>query len=300
MRLETWHPNFFILIINDNLISTRIERDFKGKGIIAHWGKRLFDIYGEEKLMYVWYPKTDYTESYIINKIIPQYEKCPNCTFDNIFSNPFATLKYTENKNNYNNNKFKELIKNMSITSWADAIFKNPAISTEIVGQGLAQIPKVAVSLFTTELGNKSINTGIGIIGNLINELAGLTSGRLKEELRAFFTNLMYSFTDPTPNQIRELKRNVQDLISGIRFGNFSTAFGAIVEEPDEIIGAIKSVIPQFGSFPNIFSGVGKGFSPPTYTERPIGYNRGITEVTPKIITTFDKIPITEEDMVQY
>lgn len=296
MRLETWNPKYFIVIINDNLISTRIEKDFKGKGIIAHWGKRLFDIYGKEKLMYIWYPKSDYTESYMINKIIPQYEKCPNCTFDNIFLNPFAIFKYPENKNNYNNNKFKKWNDNkLSMTSWADAIFKNPAISTEIVGQGLAQIPKFAISLFTTELGNKGINTGIGIIGNLINELAGLTSGRLKEELRAFFTNLMYSFSDPTPNQIRELKRNVQDVISGLRYGNFSTFFGGIVEEPDEIIGAIKSVIPSFKGFNPLgaFKGAGEFY-------QPVLPRRGITEVSEEIIKSYQGIPITERDIVAY
>lgn len=295
-RIESWNPRYWIVVINDDLISTRIERDFKGKGITAHWGKKPFGIHGEEKLMYVWYPKNDYTESYMINKIIPQYEKCPNCTFDNIFSNPFATLKYTENKNNYNNNKFKELIKNMSLTSWADTIFKNPAISTEIVGQGLAQIPKFTISLFTTELGNKAINTTIGVIGNLINELSGYTSGRLREELRAFFTNMMFSFSDPTPNQIRELKRNVQDVISGLRYGNFSTFFGGIVEEPDEIIGAIKSVIPSFKGFDPLgaFKDVGGYQAPGIHTRR------GITEISEDIIKTYQSIPITERDIIAY
>jgi len=297
LRIESGNPKYWIVNINDDLISTRIERDFKGKGIIAHWGKKPSGIYDEEKLMYVWYPKTDYTESYMINKIIPQYEKCPNCTFDNIFSNPFAIFKYPKNKNNYNNNNFKKWNENkLSMTSWADAIFKNPAISTQIVGQGFAQIPKFAISLFTTELGNKAINTGIGIIGTLINELSNYTSGRLREELRAFFTNLMFSFTDPTPNQIRELKRNVQDLISGIRYGNFSTAFGAIVEEPDEIIGAIQSVIPSFSGFNPLgaFKGVG-GFQAPGVHTR-----RGITEISEDIIKSYQSIPITEKDIIAY
>lgn len=163
-------------------------------------------------------------------------------------------------------------------------------LQADVAGQGLAQLPKFGISLVSTELGNKVWNALIGAAGNVLNEKFG---GRRKELLRALFTNMMFSVFDPTANQIRELERNYHDLVGGLKMRNFSTAFGALVEEPQEVVGAIRSVIPKF-----------KGFKVPslgTFKNTMLGSDRAIQEVTPDLVTKFQfGDPLADSDIVEY
>lgn len=162
----------------------------------------------------------------------------------------------------------------------------------EVAGQIIAGIPKFGLSMFLSELGNKALMTGAGIIGNIANE--NLNKGKKKALLRSFFTNLMMSFADPTANQLREIKRNVADLKAGIAGRNFSSAFGALIEEPSEVVGAIRSMIPQFSGFkmPKLFGrtmGIAKN----------IGTTPAIKQITPRIATRYSSA-LDERDLVTY
>ena len=165
--------------------------------------------------------------------------------------------------------------------------FKQP----DVAGQGLAQIPKFGISLVSTELGNKVINTFIGAVGNIINEKFNNTSK--KALLRSFFTNMMFTFADPTANQMREMKRNASDLVGGLKMKNFSTAFGALIEEPQEVVGAIRSLIPNY-----------KGFRAPSlgkFKNTMLGSDNAIQEVTPDLVTKFQfGDPLAADDLVEY
>ncbi len=166
----------------------------------------------------------------------------------------------------------------------------------DVAGQGLAQIPKFLIGLASTELGNKVYNTAIGAIGNIINE-----NTKKSALLRALFTNMMFTVADPTANQIRELGRNVQDLIAGLKMKSYSTAFGALNEDPQEIVGAIRSAIPQFGGL--------KGFKLPSlkrFKNISIGRTDAIQEITPDLVTKFSPEggsgfgALSDEDLVEY
>jgi len=126
----------------------------------------------------------------------------------------------------------------------------------DVGGQLLAQIPKAGIGLVSTELGNKTINGLVGVIGNIINEkkLGG------KPLLRSLFTNMMVTVFDPTANQLREVKRNWKDLAGGLKAHSFNTAFGALIEEPHEVVGAIKGILPSMKGFKSVF-GNGKFMS---------------------------------------
>lgn len=166
----------------------------------------------------------------------------------------------------------------------------------EVLGQLIAAAPKALVSLFMTELGNKTWATLTGLIGNILNEKFNKKAKR-KTMLRAMFTNLMMSFADPTPNQIRELKRNYQDLIAGIKSRNFHSAFGALIEEPPEIVGAIRSAMPRIGKLKLGKLSLGS-FKKKLSLARPIGSPSGIKEITAKLPTRYSKV--SEEDLITY
>lgn len=163
-------------------------------------------------------------------------------------------------------------------------------LQPDVAGQGVAQIPKFGISLVSTELGNKIINTTIGAVGNILNEKYG---GARKAFLRSFFTNMMFTFTDPTANQIREMKRNYQDLVGGLKMRSFSTAFGALVEEPQEVVGAIRSILPKL-----------KGFKIPslgTFKNTLLSSDKSIQEITPDLVSKYNfGDPLATDDLVEY
>jgi len=162
----------------------------------------------------------------------------------------------------------------------------------EVLGQGIAQVPKVGISLVSTELGNKIINTAVGAIGNIVNEKFNKT--KHKAMMRSLFTNLMFTFADPTANQMREIKRNWQDLVGGLKMKNFSTAFGALVEEPQEVVGAIRSAIPSL-----------KGFKAPSLARLrniPVSSDKIIQAVDTSAVTTYKGFgdSLADDDLVDY
>lgn len=164
----------------------------------------------------------------------------------------------------------------------------------DVLGQGIAQIPKVGISLVSTELGNKIINTTIGAIGNIVNEKFNKT--KHKAMMRSLFTNLMFTFADPTANQMREIKRNWQDLVGGLKMKNFSTAFGALIEEPQEVVGAIRSAIPSMKL---------KGFKAPSLARLrnlPISADKVIQQVDTSAVSTYRGFgdPLADDDLVDY
>ena len=165
--------------------------------------------------------------------------------------------------------------------------------SHELIGQGLAQIPKVGISLVSTELGNKVWNTLIGAVGNMINE--GYNTKKNKLVLRSLFTNMMMTWADPTANQMREMNRNWRDLVSGAKMKNFNTAFGALIEDPQEIVGAVRSIIPKFN----------KKFKVPslgTFKNTLLGSNNAVQEITPDLVSKYSTYgdPLASNDLVEY
>lgn len=274
--------------VNDFLVSVnnypyhRTEVISKQKGITRIYGKDG----DKEKINYVTYSKDHYNKDYIENKIIPQYEDCPLCKIGRNLN-----FKYSKKDNNvYSKNKSKKFENKMNgklaaVGRW----FKQP----DVAGQGIAQIPKFGISLFTSELGNKIINSTIGAIGNILNEKYG---GRRKALLRSLFTNMMFTFADPTANQIREIKRNWQDLVGGLKMRNFSTAFGALIEEPEEVVGAIRSITPSM-----------KGFSLPSLKSfkknMSVTSDNQIQSVDTGIVSTYKSSfgdPLDSDDLVDY
>lgn len=167
-------------------------------------------------------------------------------------------------------------------------------LQPDVLGQGIAQIPKVGISLVSTELGNKIINTTIGAIGNIVNEKFNKT--KHKAMMRSLFTNLMFTFADPTANQMREMKRNWSDLVGGLKMKNFSTTFGALIEEPQEVVGAIRSIIPSM-----------KGFKAPSLAKfrmnLPISADKVIQAVDTSAVTTYNKgfgDALADDDLIDY
>lgn len=172
---------------------------------------------------------------------------------------------------------------------------KNFFMQPDVAGQFIAQAPKMGFGLISTELGNKILNGVIGTIGNVINEK--FNKGKYKVLARAALTNMMTTPFDPTVNQIMELKRNVRDLVGGMKAHNFSASFGAIFEEPHKIVGAVKSLIPSkmgfnLGSLKGMFAR--KSLS--------ITSDNTVKSISPETVSVYRGLggKLTEKDLVGY
>ena len=161
----------------------------------------------------------------------------------------------------------------------------------DVAGQVLAQIPKLGIGLVSTELGNKLINGLIGAVGNIINEkkLGG------KPLLRSLFTNMMVTIADPTSNQLREISRNWKDLVGGMKAHSFNTTFGALFEEPHEVVGAIKGVMPSLRGF--------KGFKLSGFADKFMSSDKMIKSLDTSAVTTYSgnyASRLDKDDIVTY
>lgn len=265
----------FVVMVN-NYPYHRTEIIDKKRGIERVYGRDG----SVEKINYVIYKKPYYTKEYLEREVMPKYERCPLCTFGEEIGN--SKFKYSKKNNNVYSNindkrNDKRIMPKINAKAALNGIvgfFKQP----DVAGQGLAQIPKVAISLFSSELLNKAANSLIGAGGNIINEafLRRKLGANKSALLRALFTNMMFTFADPTANQLRELKRNWDDLVGGLKMKNFSTAFGALVEEPQEVVGAIRAWMPSGGL---------KGFKMPSLKGK---FRRNLPISSDKVIQSVD------------
>lgn len=179
--------------------------------------------------------------------------------------------------------------------------------SEEVVGQGIAAAIKFPLSMLMTDLGAKAIFTLTGLGIGLANEAVGKKKTQKipgfkkrysrKELVREAAANMMMTWSDPTADQMIAIKGQTRDLISGIRYGKFGTAFGSLIEEPHKIAGAIKGMVPsKFGSlkFNNPFKGKfgAAGFRLKKLT-RAVAAAK---EVTPGLVTKYG----SEDDIISY
>lgn len=127
--------------------------------------------------------------------------------------------------------------------------------SETVKGQGIAALIKFPLSMVMTDLGAKILFTAAGAIGGIANEALNKKQ-KSKNMLRHTAANMMYTFADPTPNQMRAIKSQGRDLWSAIRYGNFNTLGGSLFEEASTIkaalpklkMGNFKSLKGKFGS----------------------------------------------------
>lgn len=303
IRVEKWHPEYYIIVIDDELYPTEIDLEWKPP-LIAHWGKDIYGDINKEKLMYVWYPKNKYTEKDIEYIIFTEkkYDSCPMCVIGRDIISKKLRFKYPKtNIKNINKKLFKREKKMKISLSGLKSILGSGAAS-DYIGQGLIQIPKFGISMVSTDLGNKLINGIAGIIGNVINERYNIP-GRKKDILRAAMCNMMFGAVDPTANQLRSIKRSGDDMLAAIKYKQFGTAFGTLLEEPQTIISALREWIPSFGkgSLGATFKSLGKSLSPSLGASTSLNAAGSLSSITPKSVTVYspDK-GLSKKDLVAY
>jgi hypothetical protein len=234
------HGSFWNIIINPNLPTARKTR-WK-KGIIRVWGK----VGNDEKLKYVFYPKDRFSRA-DMERILPQYESCPNCQIDK---------KFINSKNNNINMSMD--IRNFSIVDLLGKIpaigkyiARNRDISEPIIMQLLATLSRYPTSILMTDLGKRLVSFIVGIAGTAGTVAIARELGKnpnVESEWIQYFTNMITSAAEmPAQGGSFALKDDLRKLRQGITNGNFYGVSDALVKQGSQAQQAVKEALPNFG-----------------------------------------------------
>lgn len=128
------------------------------------------------------------------------------------------------------------------VESWAkEAGMNTDALSSIIGGNVLGGLIGVPLDMFLTSLGSKIAQTFIGGAGLLLGTYTFKGQGRLQMDTMQIGSRLFSELLDPSPQQIKEIQKNIGELIDGFVQGRWDKVAYAIVRNPREF----ASLTPQ-------------------------------------------------------
>lgn len=214
------------------------------KGIKRYWG---FDpVGGRFKLMFVQYPKSKFSRE-DMNRILPKYSSCPNCTLGKKFIN------------SENNNKNMSMdLRNFSVVDLfgkipaiGDKITQNRDISEGLIMQLLATISRYPISILTTDLGKRITSFIVGLIG--IPATLKLAKGaNVQSEWLEYFTNMISSSAEMNGRDGSfGVEQDIAKLRRAITSGNFYGVSDALLKNNTQVKNAIDSLVSNM-NFGNV------------------------------------------------
>lgn len=105
----------------------------------------------------------------------------------------------------------------------------------DIIG-GLIGVP---MDMFLTQLGSKIASGAVGIAGLLFGTYTLKGQGRMQLDVMRIFSRITTEILDPSPQQIKEIQKNISDFVDGIFEGRWDKAVYAIVRNPREFDGIL-------------------------------------------------------------
>jgi len=152
--------------------------------------------------------------------------------------------------------------------------------------EAVATVGEVVSGFVFQPLPSKVIQIGAGAVVGLIASLHPEMPDRGRKELMEISSHLVSRLVDPSPQQIRELKRNAEELIAAIKSMDAGRIIEATLRSPIEIqqtIQEFKEMVglestefvggTKFGEFENFGSETGTEFETAGTefeTEKPI------------------------------
>ncbi len=105
----------------------------------------------------------------------------------------------------------------------------------DIIG-GLIGVP---LDMFLTQLGSKIASGAIGLAGLLFGTYTLKGQGRMQLDSMRISSRIMTEILDPSPQQIKEIQKNISDLIDGFVEGRWDKSLYAIIRNPREFEGIL-------------------------------------------------------------
>lgn len=121
------------------------------------------------------------------------------------------------------------------VEGWAkEAGIPTPELSGILGGDIIGGLIGVPLDMFLTQLGSKIASGALGVAGLLFGTYTMKGQGRTQLDVMRIFSRLTTEVLDPSPSQIKEIQRNIGDLIDGFVQGRWDKVAYAIVRNPRE------------------------------------------------------------------
>jgi hypothetical protein len=131
------------------------------------------------------------------------------------------------------------------VESWAkEAGMDKDTLSSIFGGNMLGGIISIPLDMFLTQLGAKLAEGALGGLGLLLGTYTFKGQGRLQLDTMQVGSRLFSGILDPSPQQIKEIQKNIGDIIDGFVQGRWDKVAYAIFRNPREISGLIPSPAP--------------------------------------------------------
>jgi hypothetical protein len=131
------------------------------------------------------------------------------------------------------------------VDSWAkEAGMDTSTLSSIIGGNTLGGLITVPFELFLTTLGTKLASALLGGVGLLLGTYTFKGQGRLQIDTMQVGARLFTELLDPSPQQMKEIQKNVGDVIDGFVQGRWDKVAYAVFRNPREFQGIIPAPTP--------------------------------------------------------
>ncbi len=121
------------------------------------------------------------------------------------------------------------------VKGWAEeAGIPTEELSGILGGDIIGGIIGIPLDMFLTQLGSKIASGALGIAGLLFGTYTMKGQGRMQLDVMRIFSRLTTEILDPSPQQIKEIRKNIGDLIDGFVEGRWDKSLYAIIRNPRE------------------------------------------------------------------
>jgi len=121
------------------------------------------------------------------------------------------------------------------VEGWAkEAGIETKELSGILGGDIIGGLINVPLDMFLTQLGSKIASGALGLAGLLVGTYTLKGQGRTQLDIMRIFSRLTTEILDPSPQQIKEIQKNISDLIDGFVEGRWDKSVYALVRNPRE------------------------------------------------------------------
>jgi len=126
------------------------------------------------------------------------------------------------------------------VDGWAkEAGIPTEELSGILGGDIIGGIIGIPMDMFLTQLGSKIASGAIGIAGLLFGTYTMKGQGRAQLDVMRIFSRITTEILDPSPQQIKEIQKNIGDFFDGIFEGRWDKALYAVIRNPREFEGIL-------------------------------------------------------------
>lgn len=130
------------------------------------------------------------------------------------------------------------------VEGWAkEAGMETSTLASILGGNIIGGVIEIPIDMFLTEFGAKLASGAIGLAGLLLGTYTFHGQGRLQVDVMQIGSRVIMEILDPSPQQIKEIQRNVGDFFDGLIQGRLDKVLYSVIRNPREMAGLIPGAL---------------------------------------------------------